>query len=230
MTAKAIAKSIRIISVEELKKLGEEIFDSPDRPWRETFLSVVTENPGATFYHASAGEGVIILYSRDNDKGLWYLPGSGLGPLPEGGRQMMKRRSRAGPALDQAIAVESPSDIRSLRSCSGSRAVDLIATAEGDGLAEKVVDHIGHRREAVYAAQFAVHIFVAEPVAHGGTRFNRVELDTSAVSSSAMLASVCALCMSTSGAAERSSTTSFGGVGSARTRLRIASHTLSTLK
>jgi len=31
---KAIAKSIRIISVDELRKLGEEIFDSPDRPWR----------------------------------------------------------------------------------------------------------------------------------------------------------------------------------------------------
>jgi hypothetical protein len=93
---KAIAKSIRIISVEELKKLGEEIFDSPDRPWRETFLSVVTENPGGTFYHASAGAGVIILYSRDNDKGLWYLPGSGLGPLPEGGRQMMKEAIAAG--------------------------------------------------------------------------------------------------------------------------------------
>ena len=28
---KAIAKSIRIISVEELNKLGEEIFDSPDQ-------------------------------------------------------------------------------------------------------------------------------------------------------------------------------------------------------
>ena len=87
---KAIAKSIRIISVEELKKLGEEIFDEPDRPWRQTFLSVVTENPGATFYHASAGEGVIFLYSGDDDKGLWYLPGSGLGPLSEGGRQLMK--------------------------------------------------------------------------------------------------------------------------------------------
>ena len=94
---KAIAKSIRIISVEELKKLGEEIFDSPDRPWRETFLSVVTENPGATFYHASAGEGVIVLYSRDDDKGLWYLPGSGIGPLSEGGRQMMKEAIAAGP-------------------------------------------------------------------------------------------------------------------------------------
>jgi hypothetical protein len=87
---KAIAKSIRIISVEELKKLGEEIFDSPDRPWRQTFLSLIAEHPGATFYHASAGEGVIFLYSQDQDKGLWYLPGSGLGRLSEGGRQMMK--------------------------------------------------------------------------------------------------------------------------------------------
>jgi hypothetical protein len=94
---KAIAKSIRIISVEELKKLGEEIFDEPDRPWRQTFLSVVTENPGATFYHASAVEGVIFLYSRDDDKGLWYLPGSGIGPLPQEARQMMKEAIAAAP-------------------------------------------------------------------------------------------------------------------------------------
>src|SRR4030095_6413677 len=93
---KAIAKSIRIISVEELKKLGEEIFDSPDRPWRETFLSVVAENPSGTFYHASAGEGVIVLYSREDDKGLWYLPGSGLGPLSVGDRQIMKEVIEAG--------------------------------------------------------------------------------------------------------------------------------------
>src|SRR6266481_6174102 len=94
---KAIAKSSRIISVEELKKLGEEIFDEPDRPWRQTFLSLITENQGATFYHASAGEGVIFLYSRDNDKGLWYLPGSGIGPLSIGGRHIMKEATAAGP-------------------------------------------------------------------------------------------------------------------------------------
>jgi hypothetical protein len=87
---KAIAKSIRPISVEELKKLGDEIFDDPGRPWRQTFLQLIEENPGATFYHASAGEGVIFLYALDNDKGLWYLPGSGLGPLSEGGRRLMK--------------------------------------------------------------------------------------------------------------------------------------------
>ena len=94
---KAIAKSIRIISVEELKKLGEEMFDDPDRPWRQTFLQFIAEHPGATFYHASAGEGVIFVYSRDGDKGLWYLPGSGLGPLSEGGRRLMKEAIAAGP-------------------------------------------------------------------------------------------------------------------------------------
>lgn len=87
---KAVAKSIRTISVEELKKLGEEIFDSPDHPWRETYLRLITENPGSTFYHADAGEGVIFLYSRDQDKGLWFLRGSGMGPLSATGRQMMK--------------------------------------------------------------------------------------------------------------------------------------------
>ena len=93
---KAIAKSIRIISIEELKKLGEEIFDEPDRPWRDTFLQLIAENPGATFHHASAGEGVIFLYIRDKDKGLWYLRGSGVGPLSLAGRQMMKEAIAAG--------------------------------------------------------------------------------------------------------------------------------------
>ena len=93
---KAIAKSIRPISVEELKKLGEEIFDDPGRPWRQTFLQLIEENPGGTFHHADAGEGVIFLYCRDQDKGLWYLPGSGIGQLSVGGRQIMKEAIEAG--------------------------------------------------------------------------------------------------------------------------------------
>ena len=93
---KAIAKSIRIITVEELKKLGEEMFDEPDRPWRQTFLEFIEQHPGATFYHACAGQGVLFLYSRDGDKGLWYLPGSGLGPLSEAGRHLMKDAIAAG--------------------------------------------------------------------------------------------------------------------------------------
>jgi hypothetical protein len=92
----AITKSIRPISVEELKKLGEEIFDSPDRPWRQTFLLLIEENRAGTFHHADAGKGVIFLYCRDVDKGLWYLPRSGLGPLSEAGRQLMKEAIAAG--------------------------------------------------------------------------------------------------------------------------------------
>ena len=64
---KAVAKSIRIISVEELKKLGEEMFDSPDHPWREKFFLLIAENPAAAFYHADAGESVIFLYDQDQD-------------------------------------------------------------------------------------------------------------------------------------------------------------------
>jgi hypothetical protein len=94
---KVIAKSIRPISLEELKKLGEEIFDDPGRPWRQTFLQLIEENPGGTFHYADAGEGVIFLYCRDVDKGLWYLPGSGIGPLSEGGRRLMKEAIAAGP-------------------------------------------------------------------------------------------------------------------------------------
>ena len=93
---KAITKSIRVISVEEVKKLGEEIFDDPGRPWRERFVQFIAENPGATFHHASAGESVIFLYCHDIDKGLWYLPGSGLGSLSEAGRQIMKEAIEAG--------------------------------------------------------------------------------------------------------------------------------------
>jgi hypothetical protein len=39
---------------------------------------------------------VIFLYARDEDKGLWYLPGSGIGPLSVAGRQMMKEAIKAG--------------------------------------------------------------------------------------------------------------------------------------
>ena len=86
---KSVTKSIRIINVEELKRLAEEIFHSPDDPWKQTLLELIAENPGATFYHADAGEGIVFLYCRDVDKGLWYLSGSGMGPLSARARQIM---------------------------------------------------------------------------------------------------------------------------------------------
>jgi hypothetical protein len=87
---KAIAKSIRTVSVEELKAIGEEVFKYADDPWREAFFRFIAENPGCTFHHAIMSDGVNIVYCRDQDKGMWFLPGSGLGPLQATGRLAMK--------------------------------------------------------------------------------------------------------------------------------------------
>ncbi len=41
---KAMANSIRTITVEELKVLGNQIFRCADDPWREAFFQFVAEN------------------------------------------------------------------------------------------------------------------------------------------------------------------------------------------
>ena len=86
----AAAKSIRAISVEELKKLGNEIFHFADDPWRDAFFGFIAEHPECSFHHATTNDGVNVVYCRDKDKGMWFLPGSGMGPLQERGRQAMK--------------------------------------------------------------------------------------------------------------------------------------------
>jgi hypothetical protein len=93
---KAIAKSIRAISVEELKGLGGEVFRYADDPWRETFFRFIAENAGATFHHAVTSDGVNIVYCRYQDKGMWFLPGSGMGPLQATGRRVMKEMIAGG--------------------------------------------------------------------------------------------------------------------------------------
>ena len=87
---KAIAKSIRTVDTGELKKIGEEIFRYAEDPWREAFFRFIAENPGATFHHAVTSDNVNIVYCRDKDKGMWFLPGSGMGPLQVRGKKIMK--------------------------------------------------------------------------------------------------------------------------------------------
>ncbi len=86
----AIVKSLRSINADELKKLGAEIFHWADDPWRDAFYKFISDHPGATFHHAVTSDKVNIVFCREEDKGLWFLPGSGMGPLQARGRQMMK--------------------------------------------------------------------------------------------------------------------------------------------
>jgi hypothetical protein len=93
---KAIAASIRTISTEELKKLGEQLFPLVENPWRETFFTFLTENAGATFHHATTHDGVQVLYCHAKDRGMWFKPGIGMGPMQPKGlgflKQIVERR------------------------------------------------------------------------------------------------------------------------------------------
>ena len=88
---KAIAESIRTISVEELKALGERLFPFVGDPWRDKFFAFLHENPGATFHHATTHDHVQIIYCRDKEKGMWFLPGTGMGPMQPKGLGIFKQ-------------------------------------------------------------------------------------------------------------------------------------------
>jgi len=88
---KAIAESIRTISVEELKALGEQLFPLVDNPWREKFFDFITANTGATFHHATTHDHVQIIYCHAKDKGMWFMPGIGMGPMQPNGLAILKQ-------------------------------------------------------------------------------------------------------------------------------------------
>jgi hypothetical protein len=90
---KSIGESIRSIDVDELKKLGNEIFRNLDDPWRETYLGFIAEHPHCTFHYATTTDGVHIVYCDDKNRGMWFLPGIAKGPLQAKGCQVMKEMS-----------------------------------------------------------------------------------------------------------------------------------------
>ena len=87
----AVYQSLREITLEELKKIvNENLSDFEGDPWQANFLRIIAEHPQGSFYHAVTWEGAIVLYCRDEDAGVWVLPGSGMGPLPDDGKRHVK--------------------------------------------------------------------------------------------------------------------------------------------
>ena len=87
---KSLAQTLRPISVAEMKTLGDELFKYVDDAWRHAYFEFIAENPGASFHHAVTSDGVHLLYCKDKDKGIWFLPGQGKGPLQATGKRAMK--------------------------------------------------------------------------------------------------------------------------------------------
>lgn len=86
----AVKESIQPISLEELKNLGENLFPFLDHPWRAVFFDFLKENANSNFYHAETRDRIHVLYCRDKERGLWFIPGSGMGPLQEKALKTLK--------------------------------------------------------------------------------------------------------------------------------------------
>lgn len=80
-----IRETIRPATVEELVEFGENRFPVATDPWCERYNEFLKQHPSAKFYRAEIPNGVEIVYCRDTDQGLWFLPGIGMGVIqPKG--------------------------------------------------------------------------------------------------------------------------------------------------
>ena len=73
-TGRAVEESIRRITIEKMTVLVEQLFPSWGNPWEEIIFKSFKEKAGDTLYHSVTRDGTHILYSSDNDKGVWFVP------------------------------------------------------------------------------------------------------------------------------------------------------------
>ena len=86
----ALAESIREIDFQELKALEERLFPDVTHPWLQPFHHFVDENKGNIFYHASSNDGFEVVYCRVKEKGIWYIPETGVGILQPRGLEALR--------------------------------------------------------------------------------------------------------------------------------------------
>ena len=87
---RAVQESLQSMTVDELRNVVKELSDFEGDPSQESFVRVIDAHPEASSYRAVTQEGAIILYCPGEDTGVWFLPGSGMGPLPEQAKRHMK--------------------------------------------------------------------------------------------------------------------------------------------
>ena len=92
---KSLQDTLETMTVADLRQLVKELSDFEGDPWRENFVHLIEAHPEASFYRAVTQEGAIILYCPGEDAGVWFLPGSGMGPLPEQAKHHMKEAMAA---------------------------------------------------------------------------------------------------------------------------------------
>jgi hypothetical protein len=87
---RALQQSLESMTVAELRNVVKQLSDFEGDPWQQKLVGVIEAHPEASFYRAVTQEGAIILYCPGEDTGVWFLPGSGMGPLPDQAKRHMK--------------------------------------------------------------------------------------------------------------------------------------------
>jgi hypothetical protein len=86
----AVEASLRVISNEELKQLEPVLFPDVTHPWLAPYHRFVEENSGCLFYHGKADDRTHVLYCRQKEAGMWFIPGVAVGLLQPGALEGMK--------------------------------------------------------------------------------------------------------------------------------------------
>ena len=78
---KGVEQSIQVISMGDLKSLGEELFPFLDHPWRQLFFEFIEEHASDTVYHGKSDDGFEVIYCPATEKGMWFTRSRAMGPL-----------------------------------------------------------------------------------------------------------------------------------------------------
>jgi hypothetical protein len=87
---KAVTATIQQINIDELYAMLPKLLPDASHPWHELFEQFLNENRGSVFHLAEAGEGARVIYCRAKEKGIWYIPNTGVGLLQAGALVAMK--------------------------------------------------------------------------------------------------------------------------------------------
>jgi hypothetical protein len=85
-----VRNTIRPATWEEIKALGDKQFTVATDPWAIRFNEFLQSHKSAKFYRAEAPGGAEVVYCRESEQGVWFLPGSGMGIIQPKGLQMLK--------------------------------------------------------------------------------------------------------------------------------------------
>lgn len=84
-----VKKTIKPVTYEELRALGEQRFTVVTDPWYVRFSEFLNQHKDSKFYRAEAPGGAEVIYCRDGGKGVWFLPGSGMGVIQDKGLKLL---------------------------------------------------------------------------------------------------------------------------------------------